>query len=323
MSSDDHAFDDKAALRVLADSGLGNRLLAWRPLAGGISATVYQLDFVSTTGEFESCVLRCHGDVDYGRNPLLAADEFQLVNILHSAGASVPRPRFLGAGAEPLGRPYALYDYVPGVLKSGGVELLAVVPQLAQWLATLHNLKVDELDLPAVLSAGNALVPRQALRAPVEPLDPEILEPQIRRLLGSPDLASGVFTSGPPVLLHGDYWSGNVIWRDDSIAAVIDWEDFGVGDALADLSCARLELLWAAGESAMRNFTASYFRARQLSEVEHQLALAYWDLCAVLPFAHTLAAIAESSANRPRLSARLEAFVARAFAELGATLESV
>ena len=27
-----------------------------------------------------------------------------------------------------------------------------------------------------------------------------------------------------PVLLHGDFWPGNILWRDGRLVAVIDWE---------------------------------------------------------------------------------------------------
>jgi len=28
-----------------------------------------------------------------------------------------------------------------------------------------------------------------------------------------------------PVVLHGDYWPGNVLWRDGRLVGVIDWEE--------------------------------------------------------------------------------------------------
>jgi aminoglycoside phosphotransferase (APT) family kinase protein len=34
----------------------------------------------------------------------------------------------------------------------------------------------------------------------------------------------------PSVLLHGDYWPGNILWRDGTIEAVVDWEEAQFGD---------------------------------------------------------------------------------------------
>jgi len=62
----------------------------------------------------------------------------------------------------------------------------------------------------------------------------------------------------PGVLLHGDLWPGNVLWRDARIAAIVDWEDAAIGDPLRDLAVARLELLWAYGREEMDEFTEQY-----------------------------------------------------------------
>jgi len=65
----------------------------------------------------------------------------------------------------------------------------------------------------------------------------------------------------PGVLLHGDLWPGNVLWRDGRIAAIVDWEDARIGDPLRDLAVSRLELLWAYGHEEMDDFTERYRNA--------------------------------------------------------------
>jgi aminoglycoside phosphotransferase (APT) family kinase protein len=32
------------------------------------------------------------------------------------------------------------------------------------------------------------------------------------------------------VLLHGDFWPGNTLWKDGQLVAIIDWEDAASGD---------------------------------------------------------------------------------------------
>jgi aminoglycoside phosphotransferase (APT) family kinase protein len=66
----------------------------------------------------------------------------------------------------------------------------------------------------------------------------------------------------PGVLLHGDLWPGNVLWRDGRIAAILDWEDAAIGDPLRDLAVSRLELLWAYGRGAMDDLTHRYRSAQ-------------------------------------------------------------
>jgi len=49
-------------------------------------------------------------------------------------------------------------------------------------------------------------------------------------------LATDVPTSLPPTLLHGDFRLGNLLCRDNKIAAIIDWEIWAVGDQRIDLA---------------------------------------------------------------------------------------
>ena len=104
--------------RVLALSGLGSRLVAWRPLVGGVSASVYRLTFVDAEEIQRDAMVRCHGDVDYARNNQLAAQEFALVGVLYELGAGVPQPLYLGDERQTLGREFAIYRFIEGSVRS-------------------------------------------------------------------------------------------------------------------------------------------------------------------------------------------------------------
>ena len=81
------------------------------------------------------------------------------------------------------------------------------------------------------------------------------------------------------VLLHGDYWPGNVMWQDGRLVAVIDWEDACLGDPLADLATARVELLCRHGGDAMDQFTDRYLAAHHDTIGPLRLeALPLWEL---------------------------------------------
>jgi aminoglycoside phosphotransferase (APT) family kinase protein len=80
------------------------------------------------------------------------------------------------------------------------------------------------------------------------------------------------------VLLHGDFWPGNILWKDGQLVAIIDWEDAALGDPLADLANTRLEILWAFGIDAMQSFTHHY---QSMTSIDFS-NLPYWDLCAAL-----------------------------------------
>ena len=63
------------------------------------------------------------------------------------------------------------------------------------------------------------------------------------------------------------------------MVAVIDWEDAALGDPLADVANARLEILWAIGTEAMHRFTEEY---RSMMPNVDFTYLPLWDLYAAL-----------------------------------------
>jgi aminoglycoside phosphotransferase (APT) family kinase protein len=75
-------------------------------------------------------------------------------------------------------------------------------------------------------------------------------------------------------LLHGDFWPGNVLWRDGKLVAVVDWEDAVLGNPLSDLAISRLDTLLIFGREAMQAFTESYQAASPLDFS----SLPYWDM---------------------------------------------
>lgn len=114
------------------------------------------------------------------------------------------------------------------------------------------------------------------LRRRPKQLDDSLSEGLIRTVLEPvwPKLPRNVGT-----ILHGDFWPGNVLWRDGEIVVVIDWEDAVWGDPLSDVGNMRLELLWAYGREAMDAFTERYQERRP--ELAYDM-LPYWDLYAAL-----------------------------------------
>lgn len=84
--------------------------------------------------------------------------------------------------------------------------------------------------------------------------------------------------ANPPVFCHGDFWPGNLLWRDQKLAAIIDWEESLIGEPLYDVAIARLDLFWIVGEAGMDRFTELY-QARSGARLTN---LPYWDLVASL-----------------------------------------
>lgn len=259
-------------------------LRVW-PLTGGISAQVNAVEIKDRFGQTRKLVVRQHGAVDFGLNPDIARDEFTLLTHLHVQGLPIPKPLFVDESDEILSQPYLVVAYVDHDSDFNSVQLPDHMAQLAQALATIHRTKgVDALSfLPNQAESIAGRIKNRPMQ-----MDDSIEEGHIRAAL---EFFWPWPQWNPTTLLHGDYWPGNVLWKDGKIAAVIDWEDAMLGDPLADLGNTRLEILWAYGEDAMQQFTRAYQAI--LPSLDYS-QLPYWDLSATIRPAALMLEIADS-----------------------------
>lgn len=276
------------------------------PLKGGVSAQVTALEVARPDGHMATWVVRQHGQVDRTANPQIAADEFALLVALHALGLPVPRPILVETTGAYGRLPCLVLAYVPGSSDIAAAHVMACSERLAACLAAIHAVPWETLVLPSLSSQVERVAALLAARPAMPAVD--LREPDIRAAL---EAAWQLPTLNPLALLHGDFWPGNVLWHDGQLAAVIDWEDAAYGDPLADVANARLELLWAFGEDAMRRFTAVYMRQQPALAYTH---LPYYDLYAALRSIRQFESWATDAAAAMRLRARHQAFVAQALA---------
>lgn len=232
----------------------GGRLLGSARLEGGVSAIVHALDIEEPAGETVRVVVRQQGTLKSPSADALAT-EFALVEALRSKGLPVARPRRLDLSGEVLARPYYVMDFVEGSTVLEGAALGAGLRQMAEFLARLHCVGPDGGGLPRLpeLESPVAGIRRYLAEGPArEAVAPVLLELEPWQPINA------------AAVLHGDFWPGNILWRDGRIAAVLDWEDATVGDPLSDLACARVELLCEYGVAAMEAFTDHYREATDL-----------------------------------------------------------
>lgn len=237
---------------------------AW-PLEGGVSAQVTAFEIEQPDGRTERLVIRRHGAIDKGHNPDIARDEFSLLAILHQAGLAVSKPVYHDSANQIFPTPYIVVEYIDGSIDIIPTDLPDALRQIAVFLARLHALDLGK--------HGVHFLPRR--EDPVDGILQHLSHtPNADRIHAALD-ACGPFSSmNERVLLHGDYWPGNIMWRDGRIAAVLDWEDAAIGDPLADLAGCRLELLWKFGLSAMADFTAHYTAMASIDLAN----LPFWEL---------------------------------------------
>ena len=243
-------------------------LRAWA-LKGGISSRMTVLEY-SVEGERRRVVLRQPDGALY-QNPQAATNEFALLQSLAGSGLPAPASYVLCESNEPLGAPFLLIGYIDGAPDFAKAIGSDSIRQFASQLAQIHR-------TPFVGTALESLpryVPRFIHQRERAYPDASLRGVEIRDALRrwwAPRTANG------STLLHGDYWPGNVLWNGGRLVGVVDWEESGIGDPLADLAIARLEMLWTFGPDAMHAFTQQYATLSSFDLVD----LPYWDLDAAL-----------------------------------------
>ncbi len=203
-------------------------------------------------------MVREYGARDLRANHDIARQEFRVLRALHAAGLPVPQPHYFETGVLITG----FMDGQPEFEPADGAEC---VRQMAAFLARLHAISPTRFSFLRPLA-----LPGPWPRQPDDSLSERCIREALDRL----------HTPVParPVVLHGDVWPGNILWSGGHLAAVIDWEDAALGDPLADVGNARLELLFFLGVKAMHAFTSEY----AVLSGANMTALPYWDLRAAL-----------------------------------------
>ena len=284
----------------------GLRLVASRPLTGGVSAQLTEIEAAQPDGQVERLVLRQYGAANLRSDPRVAAHEYALLSLLRTAGLPVPRPRLVDEASLVLPVPYLVIDYVDGTplieLAQVSQPLAAFTGKLAGALARLHQAAFTLADAPFLADIRD-LSARTVSTRPAR-LDEALREAEVRAALTRCWPPPRV---NRPVLLHGDYWPGNTLWRDNELVCVIDWEDAVLGDPLADLGVARMELCMAFGMAAADDFTRQYRELRPAADVT---ALQHWDLYAALRHAGRMTGWGLPAADLARLQSGHREFVA-------------
>jgi aminoglycoside phosphotransferase (APT) family kinase protein len=281
-------------------------LRAWG-LKGGVSAQVTVLEIERPDRQTTKMIVRQHGDVDLQHNPQIAADEFKLLRILRSAGLATPTPYYVDLSGDIFPNPYVVIEYVEGETESVPADMNDLIQQLATHLARIHTLDCSNLDLTFLPNRDKKCA--EKLRARPIHTDESLDEGHIRDILES---IWPLSQQNASALLHGDFWPGNILWKDGRIIAVIDWEDAELGDPLADVANSRLEILWAFGIDAMHSFTHHY---RSMTTIDFT-NLPIWDLFAALRPASKISEWAADDITERRMRERHNVFITQAFERL-------
>lgn len=253
----------------LADRHYPGRLLNAQPLSGGMSAETWALELAAgaASARTETVILRIPGADTLRLNPHAAENEFTTLEFLQSLHLPTPAPLVLDVSRAILPAPYLIMACVPGQTLYAGHLPPDFAAQMGSALARIHTAGLG-------VAATRPHLPR--ISAQPIPQLPTNLALDTSRFQDTIRAAWPFPANNPLTLLHGDFWIGNLLWHGSRLAGVIDWEDAALGDPLADLAIARLDLMWIYSRQARDAFTRAYL-AENLCELG---SLPWWDLWA-------------------------------------------
>ncbi|HWD40115.1 MAG TPA: phosphotransferase [Fimbriimonas sp.] len=263
---------------ALATFSPGSQLLRSWPLRGGISGVMTGFEAELPSGETRKFIARLPCRRTIASNPDLAGDEFRVLKALNAAKLPVQSAVHLESKTEETLDPFYVVGYVEGKPKLAPADKSRFLTTYATQLAEVHRVDHRLYDFGPLRKQGRGYPLRP------EKLNAELREGEIRDLIEN---AGGPSSPNPWVFSHGDFWPGNLIWRDQNLVAVIDWEEVMIGEPLTDLSICRLDLWWILGRDAMEEFTEVYQSLMNLDLTD----LPYWDLCVSLRLINMLEAI--------------------------------
>lgn len=274
---------------ILLTAFPGSRIRTAAELAGGISSGATRYSVELPNGDEKHVVVRRPSARAPETGENTAPQEARALELARAAGVLAPRLEHFDTATNTL-----ILEYVPGHSEFAPTDLDAMLQSLAEGLVSIHRVSAESFDL-SFLSQR-----REGARSFIEDtpssldasLDEAGLRGKLRALWPWRD-------KNASVLLHGDYWPGNVLWKDGRIVAVIDWEEVDVGDPLADVAITRLDLAWAFGLDACEAFTRAY---AALTDLDWS-TLPCWDLVAALrpmsQLARWATAYSTPAINRP------------------------
>ncbi len=215
-------------------AGPAAEIVGSEPLEGGQHSETWRVD---TENPATSVVVRRFPPGDPA--PL---GEQRVLRALDGLGGLAP----LHLGGDLEGRwsqyPTSLISWLDGEPEITPADPTGWARGLGRALATVHAVSSGRLtELPSVFDgrAGSAAILDGPLAAKVRSRWSQLV-------------------AEPQVLTHGDYWSGNTLWRDGRLTGVVDWSAGSRGPRGHDVGWCRLDLVLLFDDSTADEFVAAY-----------------------------------------------------------------
>jgi aminoglycoside phosphotransferase (APT) family kinase protein len=242
--------DEEAA--ALAARAVPGASVAWvRPFRGGTHRALFEVELNGG----DRVVVR-----GYGGDAAAARYEGEVLRWLEGVGVAAPRVLAEGEAALAITRLRGEPIYMPR-------DVVAWAEGLAGALAGLHRVRLDGADF--LRDHRRTLAAYLAEGPPAE----DRAHPDCARLWEALRRLYPRLTPTAPALMHGDYFTGNVLWAGGRVGGVVDWDDAGFAEPGNDVGNCRAELAMCPGGEAPDVFLRAYER-----EMGPLADRPFWDL---------------------------------------------
>ena len=238
----------------------GVKLSGLKRISGGSSRETYafDLEWIDPRGERQSRPLIARRDPTGGLLQSSREREFNVLRAVHRAGLKVPEPFCLELDPAVIERPFFVMARAEGRVTTAAFpatepdELrVRIADQFLDELARLQALDYRALGLEWL---GEPRAPDEPARAQAAQWRETYERDRMGEHYPVMSAAFAWLEANPVetdrvVVVHGDYRSGNYLYDDRGINAMLDWEMAHLGDPMEDLGWASM-MFWGRGELA-------------------------------------------------------------------------
>ena len=291
MDQDRELPSEETVCELLEVIAPGSTVVAVGPLPGSYSNLTHLVEARAVDGSIFRIVIRRYatfGAYDRGEK---ARREFKAFELLRKNGIPVPQPLYLDANGTLLGTPGIVTSYVPGKQIMPPRAPMNWARSLATMLARIHSIPCDTAAKSFLLNANTEAtwflrsgnVPDYMKAHP----DGVIVWQTVHELWPTMQRV-------PPALVHIDYWSGNILWDEGEITAIVDWEEAAYGDPGIDVAYCRMDMYL----SGVGHVADAFLNAYEVAMGRQVANLGFWELAAAArPMFHPDGWITESPAR--------------------------
>jgi len=247
-------------------------------LAGSYSnfTDLVKIDF--TDKPSQKIVVRRYNDANSGYEDK-AIREYKALKLLQHHNVPVPKPLYLDKDGQILGLAGIVTAFVDGKQiepPTNAKEWGHKATKNAKMLAQIHAIPYDHIQ-PYLMDdtvEGAWFLKYETIPDYMQnDTDGKWIWEMLKDLLSNRHPVDSVFS-------HTDYWSGNILWHEGEISAIVDWEEAGFGDPAYDVAYARMEYYL----EGLPNAADDFLRVYEAQSNQQLVNLGLWELaCSVRP----------------------------------------